>query len=151
MIKLVGIAVWTALVALGAHFGASLWEQKKIESAAKGDTAKTPTEVKKARPVNIPIVHAGEVQGYVVVQVSFVQDTALLKEKGVDPEPFLLDEIFRLVYSDSKLELKSIERYDLDKFRTLLLERVRVRMQSDVVRDVMIQEFNYVLKSDLRQ
>lgn len=151
MIKLIGIAVWTALVALGAHFGASLWQQKKIDAAAKGETTKSPTEVRKARPVNIPIVHAGEVQGYVVVQVSFVQDTVLLKEKGVDPEPFLLDEIFRLIYSDEKIELKSIERYDLERFRNRLLERTRARVQSEVVRDVMVQEFNYILKSDLRQ
>lgn len=154
MIKTVGIAVWAALVALGTNFGVSAWQQKKAAAAAAPPPAAgsaEATEVRKARHLNIPVVHGGEVQGYVIVQLSFVQDSVLQKAAGFDPEPFLLDETFRILYSDRKLELRNIERYDLDSLRKHLLERIRTRLRGDMVRDVMLQEFNYVLKSDIRQ
>lgn len=153
MIKTVGIAAWAALVALGANFGVASWQQKKAAAAAAPQPAGAAdaTEIRKARSLNIPILHAGEIQGYVILQIAFAQDVALQKAAKIDPEPYVLDEAFRLVYGDKKLQLRDMERYDLDGLRKQLLERIRARLQGDIVRDVMLQEFNYVLKSDIRQ
>lgn len=153
MIKSIGVGIWAALIALGAHFGVTAWLQKKAAAAAAAAEhgPAEALETKKATLLNVPIVVAGEMQGYIVVQLAYVVDSAAQKAAKFNPEPFVLDEGFRAIYSDKKIDLKNLERYDLDGLRKQILDRVKARLKSDLVRDVMLHEFNYVLKSDLRQ
>ena len=150
MLRMLVAGVWGGLVALGASFGAGLWLDKQ-SSASHASAPAVKTELKKTPPMNVPIVRDGLLQGYFVLQVGYVVDSELFKAQPQTPEAFVMDETFRMAYSDDKLDFRKLERYDIDAVMKRVLTRVRERMKSEVVRDVLVQEFNFVPISTLRQ
>jgi hypothetical protein len=150
MLRMLVAGVWGGLVALGASFGAGLWLDKQ-SAASHAATPLVKTELKKTPPMNVPIVRDGVLQGYFVLQVGYVVDAELVKAQPQAPEAFVMDETFRVAYSDDKLDFRKLERYDIDAVMKRVLARVRDRMKNDVVRDVLVQEFNFVPISTLRQ
>ena len=86
-----------------------------------------------------------------IAQFSFTVDKTAAKQLAVSPEPILLDEAFRAIYSDDRLNFRHLEKYDLDRLTKDLIGRVRQRLSSDAVRDVIVQEFNFVSLSDLKR
>ncbi len=65
----------------------------------------------------------GAVQGYVVVQFGFTE-TEKAASLPVPPDAFLLDEAFRIIYSDSKLDFHHLERYDVAGLTKQLVQKV---------------------------
>jgi len=78
-------------------------------------------------------------------------DKTAAKHLPVSPEAILLDEAFRAIYSDGRLNFCHLEKYDLDRLTQDLIGRVRQRLSSDAVKDVIVQEFNFVSLSDLKR
>jgi hypothetical protein len=75
----------------------------------------------------------------------------VLRQLPVPPEPFVIDEAFRNIYGDPKLDFKNLARYDLAQFAQTIRSQVNKRLQTDAVQDVLVQEFNYVSKEQLRR
>ena len=149
MIKLLATGIWSCAVALAVSWGVASWQPQPTAAPAHAETKGL--ELRKARPLNIPIVADGAVQGYVVAQLSFTVDPTAAKQVSISPEAILLDEAFRAVYSDNRLNFRHLEKYDLDRLTKDLVSRVRLRVNADVVKDVIVQEFNFVALSDLRK
>ncbi len=85
-----------------------------------------------------------------VAQFSFTLDRAAAKTLTVSPDAIFMDEAFRAIYSDTRLNFRHLEKYDLDRLIKDLVGRVQTRLGSDAVKDVIVQEFNFVALSDLR-
>ncbi|MBL8586928.1 MAG: hypothetical protein JNK46_00220 [Methylobacteriaceae bacterium] len=148
MMKSLIVGLWCAGVALGASHGWTCWEARRAAAALEKPPA--PVEMRKARPITVPVVQDGDIQGYVVIQLAYMVDSAAIKKAPFDPEPYLLDEAFRHVYADASLDFRRLEKYDVDRLKRALDQKVAARLKSDVVREVLVHEFNYVAKSDLR-
>ena len=99
--------------------------------------------------MNVPIVKDGAVQGYVIAQFVYTVDAEAVKTMSLPPEAYLIDEAFRALYSDDKLDFRKLEKYDLTSLTKQLLQRMHERMNNDVVKEVLVQEFNFVAKDDL--
>ncbi len=97
------------------------------------------------------MIAEGSVQGYVVTQLVFTADAKVLRQLPVSPEAYVVDEAFRNVYGDEKIDFKNLSRYDLAHFAQTVKEHVNKRLQADVVQDVLVQEFNYVSKDQIRR
>jgi hypothetical protein len=69
----------------------------------------------------------------------------------VPPEAFIVDEAFRNIYGDEKIDFKNLSRYDLAHFAQTVREHVNRRLQVDVLQDVLVQDFNYVSKDQIRR
>ena len=149
MIKIFVAGVWGCAVALAASWGVSSWRSQPAPSAVQ--TEAKDLELRKARALNIPIVAEGAVQGYVVAQFSFAVDKTAASKLAISPEAILLDEAFRTIYSDDRLNFRHLEKYDLNRLTKDLVARVQVRLASDAVKDVIVQEFHFVALRDLRQ
>lgn len=152
MIRTLALAIWAAAVALGAERGAAMVEARR--EAARIAAARPPEpkiETRKARPLSVPISRGGQMRGYVVMTLAFVVDAAAAAAFGRDVEPYLLDEAFSALYADASFDADRLEAYDLDRFKTGLSARLAARLGAPVVRDVLVQEFNYVAASDLRK
>jgi hypothetical protein len=52
----------------------------------------------------VPIIRDGTVKGYVVAQFSYVVDLAVVKTLPVPPEAIFVDEGFRYIYNDEKID-----------------------------------------------
>ncbi len=149
MIKLLAVGVWSCVVALAASWGVASWRSHPAPASAHAEAKDL--ELKKARPLNIPIVAEGAVQGYVVAQFSFTLDRTAAKQLPISPEAIVLDEAFRAIYSDDRLNFRHLEKYDVDRLTKDLVGRVQRRLNSDAVKDVIVHEFNFVALSDLRR
>lgn len=136
-----------AAAALAGLHGSVWWEARRAAAPAAATVA---LEQRRAKPLTVPIVQEGALQGYVIVQLAYMVDAAALKAAAVDPEPFLLDEAFRQIYGDSSIDFRRLEKYDVDRLKRALDRSLPARIGADAVKEVLIHEFNYVAKSDLR-
>jgi hypothetical protein len=149
MIKLIVAGVWACLITLTAFYGTMTWKAAHTGPATAKDAAVLETQ--KTRVISVPIVADGTVQGYVVAQFSYVIDSKALKQAPVPPEAFLLDEAFRTIYSDDKFDFKHLDKYDITKLTKDLVQRVNTRLNADLMKDVLVEEFNFFSKEDAQK
>lgn len=149
MIKPLLLAVWVSILSLSVNFGVAYWKAQ----SAQGATEKAPQalEQRKTRIINVPILTAGSVQGYVVAQFAYTGEAAALKAATVSPEGVILDEAFRMLYAEEKIDFRKLQRADLDKIIATLKARVVERVPPELVKEVLVQEFNYVSKDEIRR
>ncbi|MBX3526071.1 MAG: hypothetical protein KF904_07695, partial [Rhodoblastus sp.] len=69
MIKPLLLAVWVSVLSLSANFGAAYWKAQRAQAVT--DKAPQALEQRKTRIINVPILIAGSVQGYVVAQFAY--------------------------------------------------------------------------------
>ena len=153
MIKTIAIGVWACLVALGSTYAAAMWSSgTKVEiPVVQGDKALTGLEYRKPAPITIPMISDGRLRGYVVAKVVFTANAADLHAFPVDPQPFVLDEAFRRIYTDGKVEFDQMSKYNLDDITSAIKKNVNARLGSDLIQDVLIDELNYVDKDSLNK
>lgn len=149
MIKPLLLAVWVSIVSLSANFGVAYWKAQRAPGAT--EKAQQALEQRKTRIINVPILTAGSVQGYVVAQFAYTGEAAALKAATVSPEGVILDEAFRMIYAEEKIDFRKLQRADLDKIIATLKARVVERVPPELVKEVLIQEFNYVSKDEIRR
>jgi hypothetical protein len=100
--------------------------------------------------IGLVVIRDGAVAGYVVTRIVYAIDTTTQKKLGVAPDPFLADETFRTVYSTAPVNVRHPEEYDLEALAAAIRKNVNARLKGDVLRDVLIQQFDFVDRSQLR-
>lgn len=139
------VGLWVALVTLGSGWAAAMW--KAAASKPVVDTsAEASTQFLKTRAISVPMIAEGQVQGYIVVQFGLTLDGALLKKAPVPAEVFVVDEAFRLLYTDDQLDFKHLKKFDIPKFTKAVMDNTNDRLKEKVVRQVLLQEMSYVEK-----
>jgi hypothetical protein len=149
MLRLVA-GLWICIVALSASYGATLWKVRQASAPASPQEKKT-IELRKLKVINVPMISKGIVQGYVVTQLSYSVDADAVKKLDVSPDTFVLDEAFRLIYSDEKLDFNHLDKFDLRQFRESIKENVKARLHTDVITDVLVPEFTIISIEDIRK
>jgi hypothetical protein len=150
MTRLILTGVWACLVTVGASLGISYWMESRATTAPKQDYIEG-LVYEKTKVINVPMIADGGVQGYIVAQLVFTADAKVLRQIPVPPEAFVVDEAFRRIYGDQKLDFKNLARYDLAQFTQSVKTQVNKRLQSDVLQEVLVQDFNYVSKDQIRR
>jgi hypothetical protein len=149
MIKLILIGIWVCAVTLASSYAALTWQPGAAHEPVheKSDSG---LEHLKAKMISVPIIADGAVQGYVVAQFTFAVEARLLKNLPVGPEPLLLDEAFKTIYADESVDFRRFRKQDLPALGKKVMAGVNKRLGSELVRDVLIQELNYVPKEEAR-
>ena len=150
IVRLLMTGVWACIVTVGASLAMSYWKESHAALAPKQEYAGGLT-YEKTGVINVPMIADGSVQGYVVAQLVFTADAKLLRQLPVPPEAFVVDEAFRNVYGDEKIDFRNLARYDLTHLAQTVREHVNRRLQADVLQDVLVQDFNYVSKDQIRR
>ena len=147
MLKLVAIGVWVILVTAGATF-ASVY----LGRSATGETSTEDLGVEEVTSelTSIPVIRGGEVQGYVILQLSFAADKAILDQKKVEPLPYLKDAAFRIIFTSDDIDFRHLKAGDLDHLTDMITQEANRRMGSPLVRQVLLQQMNFVRKEDIR-
>lgn len=149
MIKPLLLTIWVSVLSLSANYAVAYWKAHRATSA-EPKTAQT-LEQRKTRIINVPILADGRVQGYVVAQFAFTGEAAALKAATVSPDGIILDEAFRLLYAEEKTDFRKLQRADLGRIVETLKARVVERVSPELVKEILVQEFNYVSKDDIRK
>lgn len=150
MIRLILTGAWACIVTAGASFAISYWKESNAAVPPRQEYLDG-LAYEKTKVMNVPMIAEGSVQGYIVAQFVFTADAKVLRQLPVPPEAFVVDEAFRKIYSDEKLDFKNLARYDLARLTQMIRERVNKRLQADVLQDVLVEDFNYVSKDQLRR
>lgn len=146
MIKLVLVGLWACVITLASSYGGAYFKAQQSKPAEPQKI-----EYKKTREFTVPKIADGAIQGYVIVELSYSEDVAAEKNINAPPEVFLLDEAYRYIYSDETIDFDNMKKYDLQKFTRELIQRVNARMNAPILKDVLIQEFNYMGKADMKK
>ena len=137
--------LWVLVVALGTSYAVAMMGNSK----GGQDTADRPVlQLEKTRVMNVPMIAGGVVRGFIVAQFGYTVETAKAKSLPVAPEAFLLDEAFRAIYTDEKLDFQHLEKYDLNGFTNRLVNATNRRLGTEIVHDVLIQDFTFISKEE---
>jgi hypothetical protein len=150
MIKLLAVGIWACAVSLGATYGIMEWKKMQTEAPVVDEHAGKLEEVR-TKPINVPIISDGAVQGYIVAQFVFAVDAKILNDLSVNPEVYLLDEAFKTIYAGEKVNFRQLKRQDLPALAKMLTENVNKRIGAPMVRDVLIDQLSYVPKNEPRE
>ena len=146
MIKLVASGIWICVVTLLSAYLAITWKVKSLAAAASQEQK---IELKKTRAIYVPVIVGGNVQGYVVAQFAYTLDKTNLQHMQVPADVLLLDEAFRTLYSDSSLDFRHLEKYDLTKLTKDVVQKINTRFNGEVVKDVYMEEFNFIARDEI--
>ena len=97
------------------------------------------------------MISDGKLRGYVVAKVVFTADAAALRDSPIDPQPFVVDEAFRHIYTDGKVEFDHLSKYNLDKITGDIKDAVNKRLGTDLIKDILVEELNYVDSEQLKK
>ena len=148
MMKNVMAGFWVCAVTLASCYAAVTWIVGR--APAEEQTHYEGLQYKKLPAMNIPIVAEGAVQGYVIANLVFTADAKTLREISVPPEAFIQDEVFRQVYSDETLDFKKLSRYNVNGMIVNVREKINKRLGAEIVKEILVENFNFVDKSDIR-
>lgn len=148
MVKTLIIAVWACLITLAASYGVNNVMQSRANAPVAVD--QTTSQTRKTTEMNVPILREGAVKGYVVMQLSYVVDIAVAKKLPVEPDAFVVDEAFRYVFDDDKIDFAHLDKIELDKMIRLVTLRVNTRMKAEVLTDMGIIECNFLLNGEAK-
>ncbi len=148
MARILLLGIWFCGVTLASsHIAVSWW-------AGTPPKAETPflegLDFEESGTINVPILADGAVQGYVVAQFVFTADAHTLRKMTVKPHAFVTDEALRAIYSNSKVDFSKLERVDLEALLNTIRGNVNARFGGELIKEMLVKEFSYVRKDQLR-
>ena len=148
MIKNIVAGFWVCAIALGSCYGAAMWTVSKGAPEKKGTLVGL--QYKKLPVMNVPVIVEGSVQGYVVATFVFTADADTLRSISIPADAIVQDEAFRYIYSDGSLDFRKLSRYDVNGMIAKVRANVNKRLGAEIVQDILIENFNFIDKSDIR-
>lgn len=138
--------LWVVAASTGSTFAGSYWRLHRAASTHEGVSAKV--EVKKLRPITVPIIAGGSLKGYVSGDFSVVLDPDKT-HGGVDPEVYVADEAFKLLYSHNDFNFAHMQKLDLSGLSRQITANVNARLGAETVRETLVKNFTFISKEDL--
>jgi hypothetical protein len=150
MIRLLLTGLWVSILTAGASYAVAYWKESGSLLPQKEEYIDG-LQYHKTRVLSVPMIENGSVQGYIITQFVYTVDARIMQQLQVPPDPFVVDEAFRKIYADERLDFRNLARYDLSILTTGIKQRVNERMQADIVQDVLLEDFNYVSREAFQQ
>lgn len=149
MLKLVAIGVWVILVTSAATFGSVYFTSSSARDSATGEPGLGLEELT-SEMTSIPVMRSGDVIGYLILQLSFSADRRVLAERKLDPLPFMMDAVFRVVFASTDVDFQRLRKSDLEDLTSAIAAEANARIGSRLVQHVLLQQLNFVRKEDIR-
>jgi hypothetical protein len=68
----------------------------------------------------------------------------------VPPDPFILDEAFRSIFSDERIDFQHLERFDVASLTAKIRSDVNARFGADLLQDMLVEQFTFVSSDEVR-
>ena len=149
MKKLLLGGVWVCAVTSAAVYFASL--QAGGAAAPAEEPYLQGIDYVKTRQITVPRISDGKIQGYVLARFVFTVDAQAVRQLAVPPEVFVVDEAFRAIYGDDKLDFENLQKLDLSGLTQMITDRVNARVQPELVQETLVEQFDYVPFSTLER
>lgn len=150
MLKLLLTGVWVCAVTLGAVY----FSVQMATAPASGDEAgekKASLELVKGESITIPVINDGGVNGYFLSRISLRVDKEKMAKIELPATQLMTDELFSLLSGSSMVNIANISTFDPDAFKQRIREGLNKRLNDEVVKDVLIEQLDYLSKADIRE
>ena len=121
-------------------------ESKAAVDAKLNDFEQIATEMNGA-----PVIVDGRVEGYIVFRTRSLVDRSKLSDPKLDIAPFLLDATFASTYSHFDKGIPNIRADDIQQLTLLVADYANKKLGAEVVRNVELEQFNYVPRDKVRE
>ena len=148
MIKSLAIALLACAVMFGANYGVGQYLKAKSATPPSAESS-AGSETRKTKELNIPILRAGAIKGYVVLQLNYVVDLTVAKTAPVPPDAFVVDEAFRYIFDDDKIDFAHLDQIEIEKLTRALTYKVNTRVRAQVITEMAVQECNFLLNAEV--
>lgn len=150
MTRLILAGLWLcATVFVSSHLTAD-WRAQRLAAASAEPSYFRGVSYEKTRPLSVPILRDGKIAGYVMARLVYTIDTEDLRTLRVPPESFILDETFQRLFADESIDFADLRAFDMQAFLGGVTRAVNARIGKDVVRELMVDEFNFVDPEQVR-
>lgn len=149
MLKLVILGIWVIAVTAAATFG-SVQLKSMASGSSAGQEEDLGVEELKAEMTSVPMIRGGAIVGYLIIQLSFQADRRIMAEKHLEPLPYINDAAFRAIFASTDVDFRRLRGSDLDRLTAAIAKEANSRIGSELVRQVLIQQLNFVPKEDIR-
>jgi hypothetical protein len=152
VIKTIALGFWICLVTLVATWvGATYLGAGKTDAASPaGEQFLGGLAEVKPRPVSVPMIVDGAIQGYVMAQLAFTVKKETLEKLSVKPDVFIVDEAFKTIYEGEAVDFKRLKKQDVDGIAKRIKDAVNKRFGSAFVEDVLFEDLNYIPMEKVR-
>ena len=140
------IGLWVCFVSLASTYAGAYLKAHPFDASSDDRHG---LEVRKVKPITVPIISGGTLKGYVSAEFSFLREGNHKRKSAIDPESYLMDEAFRLIYSDNTIDFNNIGKFDLAALTKKVTERVNERLGEPVLRETLVKSFAFVPKEDV--
>lgn len=150
MIKIIAIGLWVCIATLGSAYAVATMQASAAAEEGKPEPSYfAGLDYRKTEAITVPIISADKVRGYVLATFVYTIDGETVAALAVPPDPFVLDEAYRAVYSASDFDFEHPERYDLVALTGSIKTAVNARYKKTVVEDVLVDQFDFLPKDQL--
>ncbi|CBI76130.1 conserved exported protein of unknown function [Bartonella clarridgeiae 73] len=146
---MIAMGLWVCLVALGALvFGLRM---SAVDPNSSEETAPIPVEVgsNNTEIMSVPVLVDGDVQGYVIVQLTYVVDKTIEKEISI-PVGVLINDIIFQYFWGSYSDVRAIEKVKFQMIKKRIIDDVNQRFSKVVLKDLLVKQFNYLSVDKIR-
>ncbi|HMB09507.1 hypothetical protein [Saliniramus sp.] len=150
MMRMIVAGFWLCLVTLASGYGAVEYFTRQAGAATDDSGYFQGITYETTRAMTVPVIADGAVEGYVVAQFVYTAQSSTLQALGVPAESFIMDEAFHQIFTSEDIDFRALRRFDTRAFLAQLTERVNARLDGPIIREMLIEEFNFVDDSQLR-
>lgn len=147
MFRTLLVGLWACFVTLGATYGGAYWRMRPSAESADGHAEKLNEH--KIKPITVPIIAGGVLKGYVSAEFTIIGPVADKHDSGIDPKSFFMDEAFRLIYAENKIDFSNIQKSDLNALTSQITANVNQRMGKPVVKETLVHNLTFIAREDV--
>jgi flagellar basal body-associated protein FliL len=149
MIKIIAIGIWIVVATLGSGYVAASMSAPTAPEVPPDPTYFAGLDYRTTEVITVPIIAENAIRGYVLAAFVYTIDGETAGKLAVPPDPFILDEAFRAVYSASGFDFQKAEQFDLVALTGSIRDAVNARYKQEVIHEVLIQQFDFLPKEDV--
>ncbi len=146
MTRTIFVSIWILSVTLAsAYMGATLQLRSTAHVSEPVDDGPALITLKS---MTVPVIANGEMQGYVLADMTLSLKRDLLKTMPQPPDLVVSDAVFKTVYAEEQVDFRHLKKQDLGKLSKSIAESVNAKAGVPVVESVLIQELHYLSKQE---
>jgi len=151
VIKFIGAAVWICIATLGAvYFSFQMAGAKPATPQEQAESMMGGLDYVRTEVMSVPLIQNGAINGYFLARLVYTVDPQDLKKLTVPAESIITDVVYSYIFGDPALDFTKIATLDLDAFRNGVRERINKQVKFDLVKDVLVEQIDYLSKDEIR-
>lgn len=150
MIKFIVAALWISIATTGALLFSFQSGQAPTETAQDGDaTAFNGLDYVQTDIISVPVFDNGRVYGYFLARLVFTAEAKRLAELKLPAKALLADQVYSHLFANPEIDFTTRADLDVDAFRETIRTGVNARLGEDLVREVLVEQIDFLPKGEV--